>query len=328
MRQVLLVASVLCWTAIPLRLSAQYGGFGGRGGMGERGFDRNVGPNAPKLPGPELDGPPDSTAMRALLELTDAQATRYAQTYDSFMVATRPQRDSARVAKDKMSQRLNSGDRAAALFYAERLQDLGKFLRDRQERFDHDLRKLLTKDQLKTYKDWQERQERLFADRAREDALRWRVRPDFAGGVGFANRRPERKTVPAISGVAAPAMGAPVVRVGRTLYVAGQMALDSAGRLVGGDDLGAQARQAFANLGTVLEQSQSMPDDVLQLTIYVVDYRAADLDTIRAAAATLFPTANQPIVTVLGVQSLATPGARIAVGATALAAAPERSAER
>lgn len=328
MRQMLLVASVLCWVAVPIRLPAQYGGFGGREGMGDRGFDRNAGLRAPKLPGPELDGPPDSTAMRTLLGLADSQAARYAQAYDSFMVATKPQRDSARVAKDKMNQRLNSGDRAAALFYAERLQDLGKFLRDRQEKFDHELRKLLTKDQLKTYKDWQERQERLFADRAREDALRWRVRPDFAGGLGVANRQPERKTVPAISGVAAPAMGNQVVQVGRTLYVAGQVALDSAGRLVGGDDLAAQARQAFANLGAVLEQSQAMPDDVLQLTIYVVDYRPADLDTIRAAAATLFPTANQPIVTVLGVQSLATPGARIAVGATALAAAPERSAQR
>ena len=47
-------------------------------------------------------------------------------------MATKPQRDSAQVAKDKMNQRLDSGDRAAALFYAERLQNLGKLLRDRQ----------------------------------------------------------------------------------------------------------------------------------------------------------------------------------------------------
>jgi enamine deaminase RidA (YjgF/YER057c/UK114 family) len=284
--------------------------------------------SAPKLPGPELDGPPDSTAMQTLVDLTDSQAVRYAQAYDSFMVATKPQRDSAQVAKGKMNQRLDSGDRAAALFYAERLQDLGKVLRDRQDRFEHDLRRLFTKDQVKTYKDWKDQQERLFASHAREDALRWQVRPDFGGGMGFASRRPERKTVPATPGVAAPAMGAQVVQVGRTLYVTAQLALDSAGNLVGGDDLAAQAKQAFANLGAVLQAADAQSDDVLQLTVYVVHYQLADLDTIRTAAAVLFPTANQPTVTVLGVQSLATPGARIAVQATALAAVPEASAER
>jgi enamine deaminase RidA (YjgF/YER057c/UK114 family) len=328
MRGLLVAASVLCWTAIPSVVVAQYGGFGGRGGMGEGGF-RNPGMSAPKLPGPELDGPPDSTAMRALTDLSDTQAVRYAQAYDSFMVATQPQRDSARATQDKMNQRLDSGDRAAALFYAERLQDLGKFLRDRQDKFENGLRKLLTKDQIKTYKEWKDQQDRLFADRAREDALRWRIRPDFAGGgMGYASRRPERKTVPATPGVAAPTMGTQVVQVGRTLYVTAQLALDSAGNLVGGDDLAAQAKQAFANLRTVLHAVHALPDDVLQLTVYVVGYRPADLETIRAAAATLFPTAAQPVVTVLGVQALATSGARIAVGATALAGAPETSAQR
>jgi len=327
MRRLFLAVSLLSWTAVPSILAAQYGGFGGRGGMGEGGLRRPE-MSAPKLPGPELDGPPDSTAMQTLVALTDSQAVRYAQAYDSFMVATKPQRDSAQAAKDKMNQRLDSGDRAAALFYAERLQDLGKLLRDRQDKFEHDLRRLLTKDQVKAYKDWKDQQERLFAGHAREDALRWQIRPDFGGGMGFANRRPERKTLPAIAGVAAPALGTPVVQVGRTLYVTAQLALDSAGNLVGGDDLAAQAKQAFANLGAVLEAANARPDDVLQLTIYEVDYRPADLDTIRAAAAILFPTANQPIVTVLGVQSLATPGARIAVQATALAGAPETSAER
>jgi enamine deaminase RidA (YjgF/YER057c/UK114 family)/Spy/CpxP family protein refolding chaperone len=325
MRRLILAVSVLSWTAVPSILAAQYGGFGGRGEMGEGGFRRPE-VSAPKLPGPELDGPPDSTAMQALVSLTDSQAARYAQAYDAFMVATRPQRDSAQVAKGKMNQRLNSGDRAAALFYAERLQDLGKVLRDRQDKFEHNLRTLLTKDQQKTYKDWKDEQQRQFDARAREEALRWEVRPDFSGG--FANRRPERKTVPATPGLAVPALGAQVVQVGRTLYITAQLPVDSAGNLVGGDDLAAQAKQAFANLGAVLQAANSQSDNVLQLTVYVVNYQPAALDTIRSAASVLFPTANQPTVTVLGVQSLATPGARIAVQATALTAAAEASAER
>src|SRR2546430_14925932 len=42
------------------------------------------------------------------------------------------------------------------------------------------------------------------------------------------------------------------VRIGPTLYVSGEAALDSTGRLVGPGVLGAQAAQAFANLATDL----------------------------------------------------------------------------
>jgi enamine deaminase RidA (YjgF/YER057c/UK114 family) len=327
MRRVLLAASLLGWAAIPSGLAAQYGGFGGRGGGGD--FERTQRISAPKLPGLELEGPPDSSTIRTVIELTDTQAVRYARAYAAFMAQTQPQRDSAHVAQDKMNQRLDSGDRAAAMFYAERLQDLGKTLRDRQDHFEHNLRKLFTKDQLKTYQQWKDQQERILAERAREQALRWEIRPDFAaGGMAFGARRDERKTTLTTPGVAAPALGAQVVQVGRTLYISGQMALDSAGNLVGGDDLAAQATQAFANLGMVLRTAHADPGDVLRLTIYVVNYRPADLAAIRAAAATIFPTENQPIMSVLGVQSLAREGARIAIEGTALAGAPERSAER
>src|SRR5882762_7709941 len=108
-------------------LQAQYGG----GRLVPAG---GYGPNAPKLPGVELAGPLDSALARVLLSLTPQQANRYAQAYDSFMVATRPARDSAAAALAKMNERLDAGDRAAAMFYAERAQEFGKDLKDRQER--------------------------------------------------------------------------------------------------------------------------------------------------------------------------------------------------
>src|SRR2546430_1106886 len=49
------------------------------------------------------------------------------------------------------------------------------------------------------------------------------------------------------------------VRIGPTLYVSGEVALDSTGRLVGPGDLGAQATQAFANLATVLRIGGASP---------------------------------------------------------------------
>jgi enamine deaminase RidA (YjgF/YER057c/UK114 family) len=314
MRRTMLVAGLLAWTALPPIAAAQFGGeFGGRRGMGE--YGRDMGMDAPKLPGPELDGPPDSVAIRDLLALNDSQAVRYAQLYDSFMVATRPQRDSAQVARDKMNQRLNEGDRAAALFYAERLQELGKYLRDRQDKFDDRLDRILTHDQRKQYKDWEDQQERIAEDRRKEDALRWRIRPDV---VRMSAPAEEPKTALSSPGVAAPTLGSQIVRVGRTLYIAGQEATDSSGAITGGEDLGAQARQAFANLTTVLASAHAAPRDVIALTIYVVNYQPADLAAVRAAA-DQFSGANAPIMTVLGVAALDRPGARIAVQATAQA---------
>src|SRR5712691_1615486 len=143
MRRALVTATLLTVTISP-RTWGQWGGFGGRGGrMGGDPMGREVAA-APRLPGPELDGPPDSGLATGLLDLKPEQAARYAQAYDSFMTATRPQRDSARAATEKMNDRLGSGDRAAALFYAERLQDLGKYLKDRQDKFEDSLRHFLT----------------------------------------------------------------------------------------------------------------------------------------------------------------------------------------
>src|SRR5207249_350429 len=57
------------------------------------------------------------------------------------------------------------------------------------------------------------------------------------------------------------------VRVGATLYISGEVALDSTGQLVGPGDVRAQARQAFANLAFVLKIGGATPADVAKLTI-------------------------------------------------------------
>lgn len=108
------------------------------------------------------------------------------------------------------------------------------------------------------------------------------------------------------------------VRIGSTLYVSGEVALDSMGRLVGVGDVKAQAAQAFANLATVLRIGGAAPADVAKLTIYVVNYTPKDLDAIREAAPEFFPQRNPPAGIVIGVQSLPQDGLLIAVDATAV----------
>ncbi|HEY3222025.1 MAG TPA: RidA family protein [Gemmatimonadales bacterium] len=292
------------------------GGYGGRsGGMNPARY----GPPAPKLPGVELMGPLDTALARVMLNLTADQAARYSQAYDSFMVATRPQRDSANADIAKMNEKLDGGDRAAAMFYAERLQDLGKYLKDRQDRFEGDLRRFLNGDQVKAYKKWREGEDQAGDRKQRANQLRWDeagFRGTF-GGPGSASA-PEIKTaLPNPPAVAAPALGSQAVRIGRSLYVAGQLGVDSTGALAG-SDLRAQAVRAFANLGIVLLEAGATPRDVTTLTIYVVNYRPADLETIRTAGAA-YLGANAPIATVVGVQSLGRDGALISVGGTATA---------
>jgi len=290
----------------------------GQGGYRGGGQGGRYGPPAPRLPGVELVGPLDTALARATLTLTPDQSTRYRQAYDSFMVATRPQRDSANAAIAKMNERLDDGDRAAAMLYVEQLQDLGKYLKDRQDRFESDLRRFLTSDQIKAYKKWREDQDQAADRKRRENQRRWDEAGFRGEFVAPGAAAPEIKTaLPTPPGVAAPAVGSPSVRVGRAVYVTGQLGTDSTGTLVG-SDLRAQAERAFANLRVVLQSAGASLRDVTTLTIYVVNYRPADLETIRAAGAAYF-SANAPIATVVGVQSLGRDGALISIGATASA---------
>jgi len=294
---------------------AAWGQGGYRGGLSQGG---RYGPPAPKLPGVELVGPLDTALARVMLTLTPDQSTRYQQAYDSFMVATRPQRDSANAAIAKMNERLDDGDRAAAAFYAEHLQDLGKTLRDRQDRFEGDLRRFLNGDQIKAYKKWREDQDQATERKRRENQRRW-DEAGFRGEFGDPGTAAHeiKKALRTQPGVAAPAVGSPSVRVGRAVYVTGQLGVDSTGTLVG-SDLRAQAERAFANLRAVLQSAGASLRDVTALTIYVVNYRPTDLETIRTAGAAYF-SANGPIATVVGVQSLGRDGALISIGATASA---------
>jgi len=217
-----------------------------------------------------------------------------------------------------MNERLEAGDRPAAMYYVERLQDLGKYLKDRQDKFEDNLRKFLTGDQVKAYKKWRDGQQQAIERKQRENALRWQEAAfgGFAGARMGEGGSPEFKTpVPPAPGVVAPALGAQAVSVGRGLYIGGQFGTDSTGTLVG-TDLRSQALQAFANLGAVLKAGGSAPRDVVTLTIYVVNYRPADTATIRDAGTAYFGS-NPPIVTIIGVQSLAREGALISVAATA-----------
>jgi enamine deaminase RidA (YjgF/YER057c/UK114 family) len=61
------------------------------------------------------------------------------------------------------------------------------------------------------------------------------------------------------------------VRGGRTVYIAGQAALNENGEVVGKGDFDAQARQVFRNLATALAAAGLAPRDLVKLTVFLRD---------------------------------------------------------
>lgn len=70
---------------------------------------------------------------------------------------------------------------------------------------------------------------------------------------------------------------------GRTVYIAGQVALDADGNLVGKGDFRAQVEQVFRNLEAALAAADLGFPDVVKLNTYVADMSALDaLREVRA----------------------------------------------
>lgn len=109
-----------------------------------------------------------------------------------------------------------------------------------------------------------------------------------------------------VTGVAAPAghYSHGIVSSGRLLFVAGQVALDQEGNLVGGDDAAAQARQVLTNLTRVVEEAGGRMEDVARTTLYLT--RLEDRGPVGEVRKEFFPS-PAPANTLLVVSSLASP---------------------
>jgi len=108
------------------------------------------------------------------------------------------------------------------------------------------------------------------------------------------------------------------VKVGNTVYLSGQVPLDSTEHLVGKGDLSAQAVQAFANLAHVIRAARGVPADLVQLTVYVVGYDTSAAGVIRRAVEPYVEPQVPPALTIVGVATLPEPGMLIAVDGVAV----------
>jgi 2-iminobutanoate/2-iminopropanoate deaminase len=105
------------------------------------------------------------------------------------------------------------------------------------------------------------------------------------------------------------------VRAGELLFVSGCVPVDGEGRLVGGDDVVAQARQVLANVEAVLTAAGATFADVVKVTVYLTDI--ADRAAINPVRQEVFG-ATRPASTLVEVSALAIPGAKLELDAVAL----------
>lgn len=105
-----------------------------------------------------------------------------------------------------------------------------------------------------------------------------------------------------------PAFSQVVVASGaRTVYTAGQVAIDEQGALVGAGDLAAQTTQVMHNVGLALAAAGATFADVVKITTYVVNYKPEHRMIVGEARAPFFANMTPPASTLVGVAALALP---------------------
>lgn len=106
---------------------------------------------------------------------------------------------------------------------------------------------------------------------------------------------------------------------GKMVYIAGQIALDPAGNLVGKDDFRAQVRQVFENLKAAVEAAGGNFHDVIKLNYFCAEsVDPSQIPVVREVRDSYVNTANPPTSTFVIVKRLVRPEWLIEVEAVAV----------
>jgi enamine deaminase RidA (YjgF/YER057c/UK114 family) len=103
---------------------------------------------------------------------------------------------------------------------------------------------------------------------------------------------------------------------GTLVFVAGQVALDKSGNLVGKDDFPAQIRQVFENLKAAVEAAGGTMNDIVKLNSYLLDF--AHLPEFREARDQYINLKDPPVSTAVQVTGLFRPEFLVEIEAVAV----------
>ena len=106
------------------------------------------------------------------------------------------------------------------------------------------------------------------------------------------------------------------IKDGKPVFIAGQVALDSSGHLVGPGDFRAQAQQVFENLKSAVEAAGGSFSNIVKLNVYVID--RSDLPLYREIRDQFINVGNPPASTAVQVAALFRPEFLIEVEAVAV----------
>ncbi|HZS23281.1 MAG TPA: RidA family protein [Pseudonocardiaceae bacterium] len=107
----------------------------------------------------------------------------------------------------------------------------------------------------------------------------------------------------------------------KLVFMAGQIAWDADGTLVGEGDLAAQVEQCFLNVGAALAEIGGSFDNITKLTIYVVDWTPDKMPLVqegRARACAKLGADTLAPGTLIGVAALYAPELLVEVEAIAV----------
>jgi reactive intermediate/imine deaminase len=97
------------------------------------------------------------------------------------------------------------------------------------------------------------------------------------------------------------------VKRGSTIYVSGQVPLNTKNELVGKGNLREQTIQVFENIKSVLSQSGATFADVVKINTYIVDCKPDHVALVREVRKSYLAAEKPPASTMVGVTSLVDP---------------------
>jgi enamine deaminase RidA (YjgF/YER057c/UK114 family) len=106
---------------------------------------------------------------------------------------------------------------------------------------------------------------------------------------------------------------------GKMIYIAGQVAMDAGGNIIGKGDYKAQLQQIFANLKTAVEAAGGSFRNIIKLNYYIVDtVDRSQFFAYREVRDQYVDTANPPVATVVIVKGLFLPEFLVEIEAIAV----------
>ena len=107
---------------------------------------------------------------------------------------------------------------------------------------------------------------------------------------------------------------------GRMVWVAGQVALDTEGQVVGKGDAARQTEAALENMKAVLAEAGASLQDVVKLTVFLTSM--ADLPKVQEVRNRYFPT-DPPASSTIGIAELVSPDLLIEIEGLAIVRSSE-----